>query len=200
MNVIKLFSISQGMSSIRRYSGVHLIKEESVMEHTGFVCLFTYFICEKLNHECEPEHLINTGLALEKSVVHDMDEVITGDIPRPTKYFNSETKKVFDKMAKIGMTQVVNQLELQNINTFLNWEKAKDGKEGKIVGSVMTYKQKYTQKFINQVHSLRDKMSQKEIAEKFNASARTIRYILKERQPTKENNLWSKIKKIFRKE
>jgi|TARA_A100001391_G_scaffold22230_1_gene12326 orotate phosphoribosyltransferase-like protein len=64
----------------------------------------------------------------------------------------------------------------------------------------MTYKQKYTQKFINQVHSLRDKMSQKEIAEKFNASARTIRYILKERQPTKENNLWSKIKKIFRKE
>ena len=33
----------------------------------------------------------------------------------------------------------------------------------------MTYKQKYTQKFINQVHSLRDKMSQKEIAEKFNA-------------------------------
>lgn len=133
MNVIKLFSISQGMSSIRRYSGVHLLKEESVMEHTGFVCLFTYFICEKLNHECEPEHLINTGLALEKSVVHDMDEVITGDIPRPTKYFNSETKKVFDKMAKIGMTQVVNQLELQNINTFLNWEKAKDGKEGKIV-------------------------------------------------------------------
>ena len=75
MNVIKLFSISQGMSSIRRYSGVHLLKEESVMEHTGFVCLFTYFICEKLNHECEPEHLINTGLALEKSVVHDMDEI-----------------------------------------------------------------------------------------------------------------------------
>ena len=33
----------------------------------------------------------------------------------------------------------------------------------------MTYKQKYTQKFINKVHSLRDKMSQKEIAEKFNA-------------------------------
>ena len=60
-----------------------------------------------------------------------MDEVITGDIPRPTKYFNSETKE-FCKMAKIGMTQVINQLEPKYKYIF-KLEKAKDGKEGKIV-------------------------------------------------------------------
>ena len=135
MDIIKIFSTAQKMSAIRRYSQIHLLKEESVLEHTGFVCLFSYLLCHELNTKATNNltETMDIGEVLCKAVVHDIDEVVTGDIPRPTKYFNSETKKVFDKMAKIGMTQVVNQLEMQNINTFLNWEKAKDGKEGKIV-------------------------------------------------------------------
>ena len=96
MNIIKLFSISQSMSAIKRYSQLHLLKSESVMEHTGFVCLFAYILCEKINSVSDEEDKLNIGIALEKAVIHDIDEVVTGDIPRPTKYYSKKSSEVFE--------------------------------------------------------------------------------------------------------
>ena len=81
MDIVKLFSVSQGMSAIQRYSQLHLLKSESVMEHTGFVCLFTYTLCEEINSVSSPNDKLDVGMALQKAIVHDIDEVITGDIP-----------------------------------------------------------------------------------------------------------------------
>ena len=106
MNIIKLFSVSQSMSAIKRYSQLHLLKPESVMEHTGFVCLFTYILCEKINSVSREEDKLNIGLALEKAVIHDIDEVVTGDIPRPTKYYSKDSSKIFEEIAEQGIKQI----------------------------------------------------------------------------------------------
>ena len=53
MNIVKIFSISQSMSSINRYSQINLLHPESVLEHTGFVCLFTYLTCSECNAEVQ---------------------------------------------------------------------------------------------------------------------------------------------------
>ena len=67
MKVIKLFSLTQGLSSIQRYSQLHLLKPESVMEHTGFVCLFTYVLCEELDsYALTISEKFNRGAALER--------------------------------------------------------------------------------------------------------------------------------------
>jgi|TARA_R110000796_G_scaffold87366_2_gene188581 5'-deoxynucleotidase YfbR-like HD superfamily hydrolase len=133
MDIIKLFNISQSMAAIKRYSQLHLLREESVLEHTGFVCLFTYLLCEELNFVKE-EKIFNTGLALEGAVVHDIDEVVTGDIPRPTKYYSKASAKIFNKIAEQGINQIVNELCLSNPENVKNrWAFAKEGREGIVV-------------------------------------------------------------------
>ena len=111
MNIIKLFSVSQSMSAIKRYSQLHLLKPESVMEHTGFVCLFTYILCEKINSVSREEDKLNIGLALEKAVIHDIDEI-----------------------ADQGIKQIISELDLDFQSRIeLNWKTAKDDKEGAII-------------------------------------------------------------------
>tara|TARA_R100001015_G_C4627624_1_gene187267 strand:- start:789 stop:1463 length:675 start_codon:yes stop_codon:yes gene_type:complete len=135
MNVVKIFSISQSMSSINRYSQINLLHPESVLEHTGFVCLFTYLTCSEINFSCEKK--INTGLALMKAVFHDVDEVVTGDIPRPTKYFSEESKNIFDKIASQGINQIISELGIKSSESSQEienlWRESKNDEEGRIV-------------------------------------------------------------------
>ena len=133
MDVVKLFSVSQGMSAIQRYSQLHLLKSESVMEHTGFVCLFTYTMCEEINSVSPDAHKLNTGKALKKAIVHDIDEVITGDIPRPTKYYNDDSIALFEKMAEAGIDQIINELKIDDLDMKNDWKQSKSGREGAIV-------------------------------------------------------------------
>ena len=133
MNIVKLFSVSQGMSAIQRYSQLHLLKSESVMEHTGFVCLFTYTLCQEINSVSPNEQKLDIGKALKKAIVHDIDEVITGDIPRPTKYYNEESVSLFSKIAEDGIDQIINELDIDTLNMKKDWDTSKEGKEGSIV-------------------------------------------------------------------
>jgi 5'-deoxynucleotidase YfbR-like HD superfamily hydrolase len=78
--------------------------------------------------------VFNTGLALEGAVVHDIDEVVTGDIPRPTKYYSKASAKIFNKIAEQGINQIVNELCLSNPENVKNrWAFAKEGREGIVV-------------------------------------------------------------------
>ena len=133
MDVIKVFNMSQRLCSVRRYSQLHLVKDESVMEHTGFVCFFGFLLSEYLNSLIEDGEKIDVCKVLQKSVVHDIDEIITGDIPRPTKYYNKESKEVFDKISTAGINNVINELGMDPNIILKNWTDAKKDKEGIIV-------------------------------------------------------------------
>lgn len=104
------------------------------MEHTGFVCLFAYILCEKINSVSDNEDKLNIGIALEKAVIHDIDEVVTGDIPRPTKYYSEKSSEVFEEIADQGIKQIISELDLGFQSRIeLNWKTAKDDKEGAII-------------------------------------------------------------------
>ena len=115
MNTEKFFEMAHSMSSVHRYSSLRLVQQESVMEHTGFVCLLAYILCEHINKFSDEK--IDTSSALQKAVVHDIDEIITGDIPRPTKYYNKETRKAFETIEKAGVKKVGNNLGLTEENS-----------------------------------------------------------------------------------
>jgi 5'-deoxynucleotidase len=133
MDIVKLFSVAQGMSAIQRYSQLHLLKSESVMEHTGFVCLFTYILCNEINSVSLHNDKLDVGVALQKAIVHDIDEVVTGDIPRPTKYYNKESEKIFNEISEAGIDQIIKELEIKNNNMKKDWQNSKKEKEGLIV-------------------------------------------------------------------
>ena len=144
---MNIFSVSQSLASINRYSQINLLHPESVLEHTGFVCLFTYLMCEEMNACCSDEDdKIDTGVALERAAFHDVDEVVTGDIPRPTKYFSKESEKIFNEIAEQGIGQIIEELDVDSISITetnwessiglkikKNWKRSKSGPEGSIV-------------------------------------------------------------------
>lgn len=61
---------------------------------------------------------INIGLMLEKGLLHDVDESLTGDIPRPIKYYSDEVLKGIHNLANNSATRLVNNvLKLDEYNT-----------------------------------------------------------------------------------
>ena len=78
-------------------------------------------------------HKLDTGKALKKAIVHDIDEVITGDIPRPTKYYNERSIALFEEMAEAGIDQIIKELQIDNLDMKNDWGQSKSGREGAIV-------------------------------------------------------------------
>jgi len=74
----------------------------------------------------------------------------------------------------------------------------------------MTFKPKYSQEFVDRVHSMKGHFTKSEIAKDLNVTAKTISYIIQKRKPSiqqqykkveeakKEiDSIWKKIKKKF---
>lgn len=83
-------------SDIKRYSGTHIELEEDILQHTAQISLLAYMVGLKLMELGEP---LDIGLVLEKALLHDIDETLTGDIPRPVKYYNKTVLRNMKKMA-----------------------------------------------------------------------------------------------------
>lgn len=77
---MKIFDVIDGMSNVRRWSHAYCHKEEFVIEHTAIVSLIALKIGMDIGADM---HTL-----LQRALLHDMEEIITGDIPTPTKYAN----------------------------------------------------------------------------------------------------------------
>ena len=90
------------MACITRWSQVYSAKRESVLEHTAFVALYSYQMCCKYKIQGKEREL-----TLIKALVHDVDEVVTGDIPTPTKYDNDTIRneiEILERGAAAGIS------------------------------------------------------------------------------------------------
>ncbi|HEY6020832.1 MAG TPA: YfbR-like 5'-deoxynucleotidase [Candidatus Paceibacterota bacterium] len=129
MKTLDFFSMASSLSSMQRYSQNFLNKKESVLEHTGFVVLFCCLIAQELVARGRE---IDIGVLLSKAALHDVDEIITGDVPRPTKYFDEETRKTFERIEHHGMSTLIERMALQK-STYDIWKNSKSEYEGSIV-------------------------------------------------------------------
>lgn len=120
--------ITGKMSAIDRYSQTRLINPESVLEHTGWVCMTCLFIATKLNEEGEG---LDIGLLMSKAAIHDIEEVITGDIASPTKYFSEKLTNEIGKLSRHAVSQILKPFDSKELSDI--WSKSKEGKEGFIV-------------------------------------------------------------------
>jgi len=100
-------SLMARLSALTRFSMERPSERESVLEHTGFVALFVLVLVSEINllsdSEDEP---VDVGQALTYALVHDLEEVITGDVARPTKYFCREAVEMFDRLSEIAADKV----------------------------------------------------------------------------------------------
>lgn len=126
-------------SSIIRYSSSRLADPESLAVHTHEVCMLGLILIDRIR-SVNPDEEIDTGVYLEKAVLHDIEEVSTGDVPRPLKYSSKEVRNALQKVADIAATDLFKSTFKDPDPYFECWDKAKSGKEGvllKLVDSLV---------------------------------------------------------------
>lgn len=129
----KVFNLLSRMTAVTRFSHRKALVDENVLEHTAGVGIIALKIIQDARN-IDPRYIDNNDeLLLLKSIyLHDMDEIVTGDIPRPTKYALSDLRELLHKIERKGMKQIIEQYDLPSEWMAL-WSNAKNGKTGLIL-------------------------------------------------------------------
>jgi 5'-deoxynucleotidase YfbR-like HD superfamily hydrolase len=137
MNVKKLLiGHSIRLKYVTRFSTCRTLHKESVAEHCYFTTLFTLVLAEWL--ETKGRHQIDFRQLLHAAITHDLEECITGDIPRDFKHSDYKLNETIDCHAGEGFKKVVASI-LQNPSQerswYARWLRAKDDNtiEGRIL-------------------------------------------------------------------
>tara|TARA_R110000751_G_scaffold8688_4_gene33774 strand:+ start:493 stop:1104 length:612 start_codon:yes stop_codon:yes gene_type:complete len=123
-----IFDASVQLSSLQRYSMTKLVNPESVLEHQGSVAMMGVMLGIKLNSFGED---FDIGMIALKSSLHDIDEIGTGDIPRPTKYAKDSITQDLNNLAKASVHNIFNSIGIEDAYDI--WETSKEGRNGQIV-------------------------------------------------------------------
>jgi 5'-deoxynucleotidase YfbR-like HD superfamily hydrolase len=117
----KIFTTLHQLSSVDRYSRDFMLNRESVLEHTGFCSIFALYLAKQI----EKHHnvTIRYDILMIRTAVHDIDETVTGDVSRTTKYWNKGSKEFFSFIEKESVLKLSTFL---GIDIYDDWDKAKN--------------------------------------------------------------------------
>lgn len=118
------------MDQVSRYSGTYQVEPETVSTHVTEVSIMGYSLILRLNSQYGED--INVGEFLEKTLVHDIDEVLTGDVPRSTKYYNQTILEELRRVADTAMDHLSKKC-FSSDRVYKIWDESKTGKSGVIV-------------------------------------------------------------------
>jgi 5'-deoxynucleotidase len=99
---------------INRWPLMRNVRTENVSEHSLQVAFVAHALAviknKKFNGDVNPERIALLAM------YHDVSEVITGDLPTPTKYYNPQITIEYKKIEKIAQHKLLNMLpeELQD--------------------------------------------------------------------------------------
>lgn len=106
---------------------------ESVAEHTFFVAYFTSVILHFLKKAGET---VDEAKVLKMALVHDMEEVFSGDILKPFKHFNEEILAAIQNVSRQAIPMVFEDLPPDLSSEFValwNEESKQESKEAQVV-------------------------------------------------------------------
>lgn len=127
-DVQNILEVLNQASNVVRYSRDFMHKRENLLEHVGFTVSFAYIIAMRVRAN---GHSVSIGVVMEKAVLHDIEETLTGDVTRKTKHSSPEAALAL-KQYEIKCVGILEQV--LKINIMKIWASAKDDSlEGRIV-------------------------------------------------------------------
>jgi 5'-deoxynucleotidase YfbR-like HD superfamily hydrolase len=134
----KISGFIRDYNSIYRFSRTHLVRPETVLQHIAVVSILSLYFADKINEKARDvlgQIVFDAkakGELFDKIIVHDADEIVTGDVPRPTKYANLDMREKFKSVEISGMKKVIEDYDLPQ-PWYKNWKHAKDNITGELI-------------------------------------------------------------------
>jgi len=116
----------RNMAHVYRYSSIPTLRRENVAEHSFYCALIAYLIATDLrdnNPDIEELANLRVGILLERALLHDIDEAITGDFLRKVKYSIPGLKEMLNKVAVDSLVQVSSDV---GVDLKTRWLECKD--------------------------------------------------------------------------
>jgi 5'-deoxynucleotidase len=123
------------LSLTRRWSSHRVIHQESVAEHSYYVCLYAG-ILGKYFEKNEGGEKLDWDDLIFRALFHDFEEALTGDMPRSFKYLDDDLRETLDRVANVAMNTLLQTLfDPISVSGFMGyWRQAKDcTTEGRLV-------------------------------------------------------------------
>lgn len=89
------FILNRRLAQVKRYHATPLHQNETVAEHSFYVAMIGRALCGVLE---EDGIKVKTQEVLEKALIHDIEEMFSGDIIQPFKYADPTLKELIDKL------------------------------------------------------------------------------------------------------
>lgn len=124
---------------VQRYSTCRVVHPDNVAEHMYYVTFYATMLARDIEFQQGREKFDYRKLML-RCVIHDLDEAVTGDVPRMFKHSTESTRQALHDGAKHMVTSLFAQLFLSNstritttrdvlfdyVALLEHWETAKD--------------------------------------------------------------------------
>ena len=102
------FATIARMKYIDRWALMRNSRNESLSEHSLEVAMLSHALCAIGN--ARYDRGLNEERAALVGLYHDASEIITGDMPTPVKYYNSDLKEAYKDVEKIANYKLLNEL------------------------------------------------------------------------------------------
>ncbi len=102
------FAFFSRMKNLNRWSLMRNTSQESLSRHSHEVSALAHALAVIKNERFGGN--VNVERAALIGVYHDMPEILTGDMPTPVKYYNSEIKSAFRKVEEVACEKLLNEL------------------------------------------------------------------------------------------
>ena len=102
------FATISRMKYIDRWALMRNSRNETLSEHSREVAMLSHALCVIGNARYGRQ--LDANKAALIGLYHDASEIITGDMPTPVKYYNSEIQEAYKDVEKIAEYKLLNEL------------------------------------------------------------------------------------------
>ena len=121
------------LSNVKRFAALKLDREYSGADHSYRVAMLGMMIADEYNSIETNTKKISVEEVLRKSLIHDLEESVIGDIPTPVKQYPG-LRDLLRKASVDIMNEQVLDKDLVNREKYLKlWIEDKDGESGEVV-------------------------------------------------------------------